>query len=159
MKPEAFTIRVYGILIDEQKGILISDELENGMRFTKFPGGGLELGEGIKDCLIREWKEELDQFIEITEHIYTTDFFQPSAFHANKQVVSVYYKVKTLDDAKVKISSVSFDFSGEEGPAQSFRWISWDKFSEDVVTFPIDKIVAGIILEERNNGLKKKPKM
>ena len=155
MKPEAITIRVYGILSDAQKGILISDEQENGRRFTKFPGGGLELGEGIKDCLLREWNEELNQSIEIIEHLYTTDFFQRSAFHSNKQVISVYYKVKALDEPKVKISSMPFDFSGEEDPAQSFRWVSWNEFSEDLFTFPIDKIVAGIILDERNSRLKK----
>ena len=52
--PEAFTIRVYGIMLDDEKGVLITDEFENGKRFSKFPGGGLELGEGIRDCLLRE---------------------------------------------------------------------------------------------------------
>jgi 8-oxo-dGTP diphosphatase len=151
MKPEAITIRVYGILMDEEKGILISDELENGRRFTKFPGGGLELGEGIRDCLMREWKEELDQSIEIIEHIYTTDFFVKSAFHANKQVISIYYKVKTLDELKVKISTVPFDFSDEKDPAQSFRWIARKDFSEELLTFPIDKLVAKMIIEKINS--------
>ena len=80
--PERFTIRVYGILLDEAKGILVADEFQSGKRFTKFPGGGLELGEGTKECLIREWKEELEQEIEVTEHLYTTDFFQISALLA-----------------------------------------------------------------------------
>jgi len=63
-----FTIRVYGILLDEAKGILVADEFQNGKRFTKFPGGGLEFGEGTRECLVREWKEELNQTIEIADH-------------------------------------------------------------------------------------------
>ena len=53
-----FTIRVYGILFDENKRILVSDEFIRGDYFTKFPGGGLEIGEGTRDCLKREFKEE-----------------------------------------------------------------------------------------------------
>ena len=37
-----FNVRVYGLLINECNQILISDEEEYGVRFSKFPGGGLE---------------------------------------------------------------------------------------------------------------------
>jgi 8-oxo-dGTP diphosphatase len=147
--PEVFTIRVYGIMLDAEKGVLITDEFENGKQFSKFPGGGLELGEGIRDCLYREWREELGQKIEITEHFYTTDFFQLSAFNPRKQVISIYYLVKPLDEAKAKISNVPFDFEeGKEG-AQSFRWIAMKDFSKALMTFPIDKVVAGMITERK----------
>ncbi|HYV91457.1 MAG TPA: NUDIX domain-containing protein [Chitinophagales bacterium] len=145
--PTSFTIRVYGILMDKEKGILITDEFENGKRFSKFPGGGLELGEGIRDCLLREWKEELGQTIEIIEHFYTTDFLQISAFNPEQQVISIYFLVKALNEAHVKISDVPFDFAeGVEG-AQSFRWVAMKNFSEEVMTFPIDKMVAGMIAD------------
>ena len=39
------TLRVYGILINEAKQVLVSDEFIRGNYFTKFPGGGLEFGE------------------------------------------------------------------------------------------------------------------
>jgi len=146
--PEAFTIRVYGILLDEAKGILVADEFQSGMRFTKFPGGGLELGEGIKDCLIREWREELNQQIEIIRHFYTTDFFQVSAFDPKKQVISIYYLVNTLNDPAVKISTLPFDYAEEKDGAESFRWITSNKFNEDMMTFPIDKFVAKLVREK-----------
>ena len=44
-------IRVYGIIINDENQVLLSDELRFGNAFTKFPGGGLEWGEGTKDCL------------------------------------------------------------------------------------------------------------
>ena len=53
-----FNIRVYGILINDQNQVLVSDELIRGKHYTKFPGGGLEYGEGTRDCLKREFLEE-----------------------------------------------------------------------------------------------------
>ena len=43
-----FNLRVYGILINKQQQVLVSDEYIRGMYITKFPGGGLEFGEGIQ---------------------------------------------------------------------------------------------------------------
>jgi ADP-ribose pyrophosphatase YjhB (NUDIX family) len=73
-----FNIRVYGILINEQKQLLVSDEFIRGGYYTKFPGGGLEFGEGTRDCLKREFIEELNLKIEVLDHLYTTDFYQES---------------------------------------------------------------------------------
>lgn len=146
--PERLIIRVYGILIDDTKGILVADEMEGGRRFTKFPGGGLELGEGVKDCLLREWNEELGQRIEIIDHFYTTDFFQESAFNPMDQLVSIYYRVAALDEPKTRISIVPFDFIEDTKPAASFRWISLGDFNEDLLTFPIDKWVGRMVGEK-----------
>ena len=70
-----FNIRVYGILINEERQILISDEFIRGHYYTKFPGGGLELGEGTRDCLQREFMEEMNLKVEVKDHIYTTDYY------------------------------------------------------------------------------------
>jgi hypothetical protein len=42
-----FNIRVYGLLINKQQEVLVTDEYRIGMYMTKFPGGGLEYGEGL----------------------------------------------------------------------------------------------------------------
>ena len=60
-----FNVRVYGLLFNEQNQILISDEEEYGFQFSKFPGGGLEYGEGLIDGLIREFMEECNAEIEV----------------------------------------------------------------------------------------------
>lgn len=75
-----FIIRVYGILINENKEVLLSDEYYKGVKITKFPGGGLNYGEGTIDCLKREALEEFGQPIEVIEHFYTTDFFKNHFF-------------------------------------------------------------------------------
>ena len=142
-----FNIRVYGIWINDNNEILVSDERIGDFRFTKFPGGGLEFGEGIRDCLIREWKEELDLDITVTDHIYTTDFFQISAFDNFSQIISVYYKVKpvTTGIPVIQLQNKLHDFTGEGREEVLFRMMPLDNFSQNDVTLPIDKIVAGMI--------------
>ena len=70
-----FNLRVYGLILNEKEEILLMDECRNGVAFTKFPGGGLEFGEGTKDCLVRELKEELLSDFEIGDLFYVNDFF------------------------------------------------------------------------------------
>ncbi|MEI9959523.1 MAG: NUDIX domain-containing protein [Ferruginibacter sp.] len=150
-----FSIRVYGILINEQKQVLVSDEFIRGMYITKFPGGGLEFGEGTRDCLKREFMEEMQLNVEIGEHIYTTDFYQMSAFNADYQIVSIYYFAKALEPIKVPLKKKPFDFDeqqiriyNEVGQTETFRFIDWQDFSEATVHLPIDKIVAQMIKEK-----------
>ena len=142
-----FNVRVYGLLINERDEILISDEQEYGMRFTKFPGGGLELGEGLIDGLKREFLEECNAEIEVLNHFYTTDFFVKSAFN-NSQIISVYYMVKNLSDLNLTIKTKVFDFDGEGDVLQAFRWLKLSELSTDDFTFPIDKHVAELLIKK-----------
>lgn len=147
-----FNIRVYGILLDEDKRVLVSDEFIRGSYFTKFPGGGLELGEGTRDCLKREFMEEMNLNVEVGEHIYTTDFFQISAFNNNHQIISIYYFVTPTEPITVPLRTTAFDFDAdqlkiyeEKKEIESFRFIEWDIFSEEAVSLPIDKVVADLL--------------
>ena len=137
-------VRVYGILI-EDGNVLVSDEYIKGNNITKFPGGGLEYGEGIKECLMREFKEELNLNIEIISHFYTTDFFVNSAFSNQSQIISIYYLVKPLSKLDFTISTKIFDFKEVKEGAQSMRWIDINKISENDFTFIIDKNVADLL--------------
>jgi 8-oxo-dGTP diphosphatase len=147
------TIRVYGILINGANEILVSDELIRGMKITKFCGGGLEEGEGTRDCLAREFMEEMNLLVEVGEHIYTTDFFQPSAFREGNQIMSIYYKVKPLQPITAPLRTKPFDFDEremkiyeEQKEIETFRFIPLQNFNEDCMTLPIDKIVAKMIM-------------
>lgn len=147
-----FNIRVYGLLINERHEVLVSDELIRGGHYTKFCGGGMEVGEGTRDCLKREFLEEMNLRVDVGEHIYTTDFFQPSAFKPGEQLIAIYYFVHPLEQITARINSTPFSFSPEElqsagdnGEAECFRFVPWDEFSADTVTLPVDKLVAGII--------------
>ena len=147
-----FNIRVYGILTGRNREILVSDEFIRGNQYTKFPGGGLEFGEGTRDCLKREFIEEMNLVVRVTDHLYTTDFFQMSAFNPEHQIISIYYRVEALEEIKVPIRTKLFDFDEAQmeiykgtGETETFRFISWDSFSSESVSLPIDKVVADIL--------------
>ncbi len=147
-----FTIRVYGILVNEEKQVLVSDEKIRGGLYTKFPGGGMEFGEGTRDCLKREFMEEMGLRVDIGDHIYTTDYFQMSAFRPDQQIVAIYYFVTPLEPIKAPLRSKPFDFDDTQlkayestGEIETFRFIHWNEFSDESVTLPIDKIVANML--------------
>ncbi|GAC1309172.1 MAG: hypothetical protein NVSMB24_24120 [Mucilaginibacter sp.] len=139
-----FNVRVYGLLINDQNEILISDEQEYGVRFIKFPGGGLEFGEGLIDGLKREFIEECDVEVEITEHFYTTDFFVKSAFNES-QVVSVYYRVKNTTELNLNIKTLVFDFDGDGDTLQSFRRVKIADLVPEEFMFPADQHVVKLL--------------
>lgn len=147
-----FNLRVYGILLNAQQQVLVSDEFIRGNYYTKFPGGGLEFGEGTRECLQREFKEEMDLAVAVGEHIYTTDFFQLSAFRPDHQIISIYYFARALEPIRVPIRQMPFEFDEqqlniyrEKGEIETFRFIDWEQFSAEQLTLPIDKVVAQLV--------------
>ena len=151
---EQFNIRVYGILINEERQVLVADEFIRDKYYTKFPGGGLEFGEGTRDCLKREFMEELNLKVEVTNHLYTTDFFQESAFRPGDQIISIYYLVKPLEPITARLSSIEFDFDEAQllrykdlHEIETFRFIDWENLTEESVTLPIDKVVVKLVKE------------
>ena len=150
-----FNIRIYGIFINEQKQVLVSDELIRGKYITKFCGGGLEKGEGTIECLKREFLEEMNMEVAVTEHFYTTDFYQQSAFDPTQQIISIYYQVTPLQEITVPIRTTPFQFDDAQlkvyeaaGETETFRFIDWQHFSPDNVSLPIDKVVSRLIKEK-----------
>ena len=140
-----FNVRVYGLLINEQHELLISDEREEAKVFSKFPGGGLELGEGLREALVREFMEECNADIEVGNHFYTTDFYEKSIFN-DSQVISIYYFVKPLKPLQMQYTTRVFDF--DHGGMQSFRWVALNKLTADDVTFKTDKTVVDLLLSQ-----------
>ena len=139
-----FNIRVYGLLINNGQ-LLVSDEYIKKNKITKFPGGGLEFGEGTKDCLIREFKEELNLSIKVIEHFYTTDFYVNSSFDTNSQIISIYYIVYPLEKMDFKVSLSSHNYEVKEG-AQSVRWIKLSELKENDFSLIIDRKVGEMLI-------------
>lgn len=139
-----FNLRVYGIVLDNNN-VLLSDEYQFGKYFTKFPGGGLEQGEGTIDCLQREFLEEHNLKIEVLEHFYTTDFYIKSIF-GNQQLISIYYLVKVLEPDKMNIRQTKYDLEAIE-KSQVLRYQIIHPNLEDDLTFPVDKHVAKLLID------------
>jgi 8-oxo-dGTP diphosphatase len=149
-----FNVRVYGILIDSQNRLLVSDEFIRGNYITKLPGGGLEIGEGTRDGLAREFMEEANLEVIVGEHFYTTDFFQISAFNNKDQIISIYYLVHSDKTDTIIAKTKAFDFLPEQvanitGTAEHLRWIPLSALSEESMTLPIDKVAVKMLLDRK----------
>lgn len=142
---DRFNIRVYGLCI-KNNHILMVNEVMNGFEFTKFPGGGLEFGEGLLECLHREIEEELGLKTTIKEHYYTTEFFQRSAFKQNEQLLSVYYLIDLPECPPMEDFPIINYQSADH--RLNFFWRPIKSVQYEEVTFPIDKI----ILEKLKRG-------
>lgn len=136
MLPYFFNIRVYGIMM-KNNDVLITHEMVKKKLVTKFPGGGLEFGEGTINCLKREFMEEIGMEIKEIKHFYTTDFFVQSAFKSTDQIISIYYLVSPLNDFD-KLPA----FISKENEQQTFEWKNLANLDPKQFYFPIDQVVV-----------------
>ena len=138
---EFFNVRVYALII-EKGMILLSKELIKGDIAIKFPGGGVEPGEGIIDALQREAVEELEQKLMNIQHFYTTDFFQQSSFNPKDQLISVYYK-----------ASLSTNINSNQNPSPKqnqpfFFWKNIEDLTSSDLKFPIDRYILSLLQKQ-----------
>ena len=136
---DSFNIRVYALIVEDDT-VLISKELIKGEIVLKFPGGGVEYGEGIIDALQREANEELSQELEEITHFYTTDFFQESSFRKSDQLISIYYTAKLSTLLLNKVNKPIQD-------QPVFIWKNIQELKVDDLHFPIDKKVLEMLKE------------
>ena len=149
--PSRFTIRVYALIINNRNEVLVTDEFQLNMKMTKFPGGGMQFGEGTLDCLQREMMEECGQELEDIRHFYTTDFYQKALFWDDYQLVSIYYLARLKEPDQLRVSTSAFDFAEMSNGNQSFRWVPAEVLNTGGFTFPIDKHVA-LLLKQYLTG-------
>lgn len=137
-----FNVRVYFLLFDESKGLLVSDEIIRGKHYTKLPGGGLEFGESPVEAAMREAREELGQEIEIVGHFYTTDIFVQSQFNPAHQIIAIYYEVRLKEEARFRTSVKRYDFLQTIDNEESFRWVALNELQVDDFSFPTDRVAV-----------------
>ena len=121
--------RVYATAIKDEKVLVLHEEYA-GEQLMKLPGGGLEFGEGLLDCLHREFEEELNVKINILGHLYTQEDFVVSRFRDNEQLLTVYYLVEIIDEN---------DFLIMDPCIEKTEWIPINT-DENPFILPVDKI-------------------
>lgn len=138
------TVRVYGLLINNQNEILISNEKIDDIPFTKFPGGGLQLGEGLADALKREFLEELDIEILPAGLFYVTDFFVENYFKPKQQVIAIYYFVKAVSPESVKEINLKQKEleSLNKRNLISHKWVKQESVLPSLFSFPAEQKAA-----------------
>lgn len=164
--PDRFNVRAYFFLVRKSPPsgdhpgtweVLLSDELIAGKPCTKWPGGGVEFGEGPMDCVRREAEEELGQSISVGRLIHATGNFIRSAWRPREQVLCHYYLAALDGEARFPISTVPFGFlPGEE---QSLRWAQLDTLRPGELTFETDRsaleaLRSGISDDQAHRGLR-----
>jgi 8-oxo-dGTP pyrophosphatase MutT (NUDIX family) len=140
-----FNVRVYGLIINHQNELLIAEEFHYNTFMRKFPGGGLQFGEGPKDGLKRELKEELDIDIADMAHLHTTDMFVKSLFNDNHQVIGIYFLVMPQFDL-AKAYRSEYELPSTEGE-ERFRWVPLSQIHPADFTFPVDRQAVEVLIE------------
>ncbi len=129
---DKINIRVYALCIKDGKILALHEEYA-GDFLTKLPGGGLEFGESVIECLKREFQEELNLEIEVIEHFYTQDDFLVSRFRDNEQLLTIYYLAEIKNEEDLLILDPCIEKA---------EWISLD--GDNPFLLPIDKRVFEI---------------
>ena len=82
-------VRATGILIEDQKILLVKQKVTDS-RHWSLPGGTLECGETIAECIIREMAEETGLKVEIEKLLYICDRME----NDQNQVVHITLKLR-----------------------------------------------------------------
>ncbi len=83
-----FKLRVTGILIEDERILLVKQRL-NDARNWSLPGGTLETGETLEECMIREMREETGLLVAIEKLLYVCD-----RISENRHVVHITFKLR-----------------------------------------------------------------
>jgi ADP-ribose pyrophosphatase YjhB (NUDIX family) len=147
---KTFNIRVYGILENAAGELMISQERYRGWEIIKFPGGGLEWGEGVVDGLRREMREELGLEVAAPRLVHVTEGFVPSAFSPTQQVIAIHYGMRLPGEVQPSaLLHVRPEPQGTGAQILQRFWIKPQDWAADRFTFPIDQEAFRRYLQQR----------
>ena len=127
-------LRVCGICVQSGKVLLINHSgMNESGEFWSPPGGGLEFGESIEDCLKREFLEETNTVISVGKFLTVREFLKPP-IHA----IELYYEVK-IESGNIK---KGFDPEMDYQIIKDIQWLSF----EDVLGKEEGRF-AGVLVE------------
>lgn len=89
-------VRVNGVLIEDEKILLVQHQMGNGRLFWSTPGGGMEFGSSAKENLSREFREETGLEIEPQDFLFVHEFLSPP-LHA----IECFFTVKRTSGSAV----------------------------------------------------------
>ena len=84
-------IRVNGVLIEENKILLVKHKMSADRDFWSTPGGGMQFGSSAQENLVREFLEETGLKISVGEFLFVHEYLDPP-LHA----VECFFGVKRI---------------------------------------------------------------
>jgi 8-oxo-dGTP diphosphatase len=115
-------VRVCGVCIEAGKILLLNHiGIRENLDFWCPPGGGLEFGETIEECLKREFLEETNTEISVGKFLTINEFINPP-LHA----IELFYEVKIIGGVPKK----GFDPEMDEQIITDLRWFSLEEIRE-----------------------------
>ena len=144
MKVDSFNVRAYGILFNQDSVLLSKEWYANhpGPIF-KFPGGGVNLGEGPVDCVIREFNEEANLLVSVHEIIHVGRGFVKSFFN-DTQVISLYFRVQSLGGMP-PVDKKLPDPEGRDGAWYQLFWCPISQLKPELMTFSNEQEMATVL--------------
>jgi len=119
MKTEKIGVRPCVVLIENKKVLTVHCSYEE--EFYLFPGGGVEAGETIEECAIREMYEETGIKVKIAKLIYVNDYIEDRK--TNTRVLNIFFLAKKIG-GKIKQGKK------DGGKIKKIEWIELDEFDK-----------------------------
>lgn len=103
---------VKALIVKDRKVLVVHEHIhrENHiLDIADFPGGGIDFGEGLKEALVREVKEEVGLDVKVGKVVGAWDFvIEPNGHGDNKKVgahiVCIGYQCEVIGEAKIDLS-------------------------------------------------------
>ncbi|MDG1277162.1 MAG: NUDIX hydrolase [Algoriphagus sp.] len=118
-------MRVNGILIEDNKILMIKHKMGNGRILWSVPGGGMNFGQSARENLIREFSEETGLSIEIDEYLFVHEYLKVP-LHGMEHFFSV--KAKSGD---LKLGTDP-ELLPDQQIIEEMRWMTF----EDIQSLP-----------------------
>lgn len=141
---QRFHLGVYGILINDEKILLIKKARGPYKGMYDLPGGGIEFGEKIEEALKREFIEEtgiiLDNISFVSSNECFSDYVNNQGEPRKMHHVGLYYKVSAT------FESIKSDSDGQDSLGAEFISLDdLDKITISPIAKPMIEKVLGKI--------------
>lgn len=115
-------VRVCGLCVDDNRLLMINHKGIKDGDFWAPPGGGLQFGEALENCLKREFEEETGLNIEIKEFQFIFEYL-----HIPLHAIEIFFRVKIQQGFLKR----GFDPEMKEKQIiQEVKFMSWDEITD-----------------------------
>ena len=124
-------------LIKKSNEVLLIEHCKDSRSYWLLPGGGLEFGESVKECLQREMREETNLQVDVGDLAFTSESIDP---HGQRHVIQMIFWCKIIG-GEPKI--------GAEERLKSLAFVPIDKLNEYSLRPPLHAQLQAVLRGEK----------